>query len=309
MSTVKDGTYRFQCLANANGDDYFTLKTSGLVQGSSYDPSTDNQKWTVKKRLDGAYDIANVRTGGLLFVASPSGGETAHTLKVGGDVPMSWDFDTAGSKIKIKGTGSFAGKVADLSDNDRIILWDSYDGPNQTWFLEVVDTTLPPPPPPVPEPKWVATQRGNIPAGALQGGWQVDGRPLYVARAYFSEDATTRPGQAAPQLPGYCRISFSKGERTFDSYEVLVADPGTVRWVPFPPGEIDPTGVWAEGQTRLKPLVAGTLSNKGSLFVIRCMDEKNLLIGSGLTDSSWVGLNGRRYIVSDWNCEVLCYAK
>jgi len=298
MATVPDGTYRFQCFADNEGEDFFTLKSTGQVKADSLDEDSDTQKWKATKRSDGHYDIANAGTDALLAVASPTASETAYTLSVKGDNATSWDFDRSGNKIVLKATGQFTGKSADLSERDRVILWETNSLPNQRWILEFIAL-----PPPKVQPTWVAVQGTNIPPNAIVGGHEDDEPTLYVARAAIK--GSVHPGKAGKQLPGNCRVTWGSQEFASSNYEVLVASPGTYKWVPLPDGpenQIDLSSVQ-------RMIVGGrNVDMNVALYPLRAPYNGALIPGAGRNGGFSLGLNGVRVTSPTTGREVLCYA-
>jgi len=289
-ASLANGSYRFQN-ATDNGDkDYFTLTTTGQIKGAPLDASSDTQKWQVTKRSDGYYDIANVATGALLAVASPNSDESEYTLSVTGDNATSWDVKLSGSKAVLQATGTFAGKVADLSDGDRTILWEDNGLPNQRWIPVFLAAPV--------QPAWISVQGANIPANAVVSGYESDEPTLYVARAQI--DGLWHPGKAGKQLPGNCRIPWGSSETVTSSYQVLVASPGTYKWVPIPDGPLDLTQV-------PKLIVGGSEPVAGTLYSIRGPYAGALIPGKAHAKGFWLGLNGS-YVNPSTGREVLCYA-
>jgi len=87
------------------------------------------------------------------------------------------------------------------------------------------------------KPTWVACQGSDIPDNAVVAGYE-DGEPtLYVARGSVGASDLT-PGKAGKRL-GKCLVSWTDTERSISSYEVLIASPGTYKWVPIPDGAMD----------------------------------------------------------------------
>jgi len=304
--TVKDGIYRFQSLSPADGNDYLTLKTRGQVEGGPLDSSSNTQKWKVTKRSDGLYDVVNLSNDALLAIASPNGVEQSHTLNVRGDITTPWDFELFGSKILIKGVGQLSGEVVDLSDRNRCILRkEVLDRPQQIWILEVVDNT-----PSKVQPTWVLVHGTNIPDNAIQGGWEADGSPLYVARVEVTggkNGTLHRAGYAGHHVDGICRVAYGP-EHKFNQYEVLVADPGTYKWVPYFPGTLT-SCAWSENHTPARPiLVMRGDPNFGRIFVTRTCYEHALIPGHATTTKTWLGYDGKAVEVTSLNSEVLCYA-
>jgi hypothetical protein len=68
---------------------------------------------------------------------------------------------------------------------------------------------------------WVRAQNGRVPAGAVQGGHEADGTPLYVARARYM--GGVHPGKIRKGFGG-AHITYAGKEIEVPDYEVLVGD-------------------------------------------------------------------------------------
>lgn len=68
---------------------------------------------------------------------------------------------------------------------------------------------------------WVPSAGGNLPAGAIQGGNEADGKPLYLCRAKNGRDGGIHPGKIRKEF-GACNIGWGGKEVSVRSYEVLV---------------------------------------------------------------------------------------
>ncbi|PAB59452.1 DM9 repeat-containing protein [Anaeromicrobium sediminis] len=66
--------------------------------------------------------------------------------------------------------------------------------------------------------KWVAMSDGTIPDGALKFGYEADGTPLYVARAYYA--GGLHLGKVRPGFEG-ALIPYAGTEVVVKFYEVL----------------------------------------------------------------------------------------
>ncbi len=74
---------------------------------------------------------------------------------------------------------------------------------------------------------WVPASGGAIPPGAMQGGYESGGEPLFVCRVSYN--GSVQPGKVRPGFGG-CNFPFGGQEVTRPRYEVLV---GTgFDWVP-----------------------------------------------------------------------------
>ena len=67
--------------------------------------------------------------------------------------------------------------------------------------------------------KWVQASGGNIPVGAIKAGKEADGKPLYIARAYY--EGGLHPGKVRPEF-GAANIPWGHKEVKVYNYEVLV---------------------------------------------------------------------------------------
>ena len=76
-----------------------------------------------------------------------------------------------------------------------------------------------------PAPKWVTVRNGRMPRGVFIGGRE-PGRTLPVCRAAFNKGV--HPGKV---VAGKCNIGWGGKERTFTSYQVLVASSKSFRWM------------------------------------------------------------------------------
>ncbi len=87
---------------------------------------------------------------------------------------------------------------------------------------------------------WVAARGGEVPGGAIIGGWE-PGRTLYVCRGWY------RGGMHPGKIVGSnCNIGWGGDEVLLDPYEVLVGDNGAVRWVDASYGGV-PAGAFSGG--------------------------------------------------------------
>lgn len=68
---------------------------------------------------------------------------------------------------------------------------------------------------------WVRAQNGRVPAGAVQGGHEADGTPLYVARARYM--GGVHPGKIRKGFGG-AHVTYAGKEVEVSDYEVLVGD-------------------------------------------------------------------------------------
>ncbi|KDQ08953.1 hypothetical protein BOTBODRAFT_540120 [Botryobasidium botryosum FD-172 SS1] len=76
---------------------------------------------------------------------------------------------------------------------------------------------------------WILAEGTNIPQGALEGGRDGDGSPLYIARAYY--EGGLHLGKAGRHLGKGASIPYGGKEVEVEKYEILLADPNRVKWV------------------------------------------------------------------------------
>lgn len=109
---------------------------------------------------------------------------------------------------------------------------------------------------------WVPVTGSEIPEGAIVGGQDTDGSPIYIGRA--SHEGALIPGKAIKDH-GVCYVAWGGGEHGKDSYEVLVGDAGN--WIATSnagiPNNALPAGESEEGE----PLFVGRVPHEGSLTV------------------------------------------
>jgi len=107
---------------------------------------------------------------------------------------------------------------------------------------------------------WVAGQAGIVPPGAIAGGNEADGTPLYIIRAPFEGGLV--PGKYNPQYrTGY--IPYGGKEQELRSFEFLVSDWQPLRGTNVPPDAFQ----------------AGRESNGAPLYIIRAQYGNDLQIG------------------------------
>jgi len=320
---LTNGDYRFKSASPSVSNNYLGIRSAGQVFGVAQDAYSDEQKWRVTKRSDGYYDIHNVGTDSLLRVNPPSKGDIAYTLNVQGTKDVPWDLENFNGYIIFKCTGKYAPNVIDLNTRDRAVLWDSSKQPNQLWIAENLSGGSAPTPGPLPNtntntntpdrpaakanPQWVPVQGANIPPNAIQGGWEADGTPIYVARAWFSNLNAYRQGKAGRHLRGYCLIPQDHKENVFNNYEVLVGEPGSYQWVLYPPGNLDPSKLWTENRKLAKPIDAGRDPQWGDRYVVQTIHKNAVICGKASRQNVWIPADGTEQHVHG-NSLVLCYA-
>jgi len=325
---LEDGEYRFKSATPAAGRNYLTVRSSGQVFGAALDAVSEDQMWRVAKRSDGFYDITSAGAESLLRVNPPSKGDIAYTLNVRGAKDVPWDLEECHGHIVFKCTGKYAPNVMDLNTRDRIVLWDRSEQPNQLWIAEnlsggyaPIPKTLPssipagPAPTSAPTPKikphWVTVHGANIPDNAIQGGWEATGDPLYLARVPRLDGSNSNLGTAGRHLHGICQIANCDGERvkTFNTYEVLVADEGAYKWVPTFADNLSAnlSGFVSEKRTLVRPVLAWESAGpRGEAFVLRSYYNGAVLPGYTQWGIPFVE-RGTAVPIKGTNCEVLCY--
>ncbi|KAJ3139672.1 hypothetical protein HDU90_009173 [Geranomyces variabilis] len=82
----------------------------------------------------------------------------------------------------------------------------------------------------LPPVQWVLTENEHIPSGAIKGGQDAKGNPLYIARAYF--DNAIHIGSASTTFKDGAHIAYKGKQREVKTYEVLLGFENAVRWVP-----------------------------------------------------------------------------
>jgi len=108
---------------------------------------------------------------------------------------------------------------------------------------------------------WVAAEAGNVPEGAVVSGFD-NGQDLYVGRA--SHEGELIPGKLLP-AHGVVYIPWGGLEIAKEEYEVFVAAPDAVSWVPSSGGSVPdnaiPGGLSEDGQT----LYIGRAPHEGTM--------------------------------------------
>jgi len=118
---------------------------------------------------------------------------------------------------------------------------------------------------------FIRVQGGNFPHNALIGGYEADGRPLYVARC--QHEGGWHPGKAAPHFNG-ANFAYGGVEINTQNFELLVVDgrqASTAHWVV-------PSGNTA-GVLQQYAFPAGKEADGRPLWVARAKHEGGLHIG------------------------------
>ncbi|KAJ2830518.1 hypothetical protein FBU31_001860 [Coemansia sp. 'formosensis'] len=78
--------------------------------------------------------------------------------------------------------------------------------------------------------EWVKASNGAIPSNAIAQGVERDGRPLYIARAFFK--GGLHPGKAAPHLAnGGFATGYGGQTQELNEYFVLCGDINCAQWI------------------------------------------------------------------------------
>ncbi|KAJ2075778.1 hypothetical protein IW146_000446 [Coemansia sp. RSA 922] len=78
--------------------------------------------------------------------------------------------------------------------------------------------------------EWVKSSNGMIPSNAIAQGVERDGRPLYIARAFFK--GGLHPGKAAPHLAnGGFATGYAGHTVELNEYFVLCGDINRAQWI------------------------------------------------------------------------------
>ncbi|KAJ3045774.1 hypothetical protein HDV00_007900 [Rhizophlyctis rosea] len=142
--------------------------------------------------------------------------------------------------------------------------WRQEAAERQKAFLEAVQKNEKLPP-----TSWILTEGNNIPQGALIGGNEADGRPLYIARAFHKNGVHV--GKAAHHLEDGAHIAYGGKEISKSAYEVLCGFENAVKWV--------------DGHKKLKldegmNLVEGGKEGDGTpLFIAQALHKDSIVPG------------------------------
>ncbi|KAJ1918775.1 hypothetical protein H4219_002394 [Mycoemilia scoparia] len=80
------------------------------------------------------------------------------------------------------------------------------------------------------QPQWVKASNGQIPPGAIIGGLDKNGEPLFIARAYYNNGI--HPGEAGRQIEGGgFSFSYDSDQIFLSQYEVLCGNGKLLTWV------------------------------------------------------------------------------
>ncbi|RWS28559.1 uncharacterized protein B4U80_08191 [Leptotrombidium deliense] len=105
--------------------------------------------------------------------------------------------------------------------------------------------------------RWVAASDGYIPDGALLGGEDVNGEPLFVCRSLHAHKGETHklPGKLVPTHK-VCYVAFKGKEIAKRKYQVLVAEKG-LKWKDAPKGRWCENAVIGGEKHSGEPLLIG----------------------------------------------------
>ncbi|KAI0067170.1 hypothetical protein BV25DRAFT_1911842 [Artomyces pyxidatus] len=143
---------------------------------------------------------------------------------------------------------------------------------------------------------WVLTQGHTIPAGALIGGTDAHGNPIYIARAFI--EGGLQIGKASPTFKKGAAIGFQCEMIELPTYEILLGDANAVHWVPasgpFSPGALRP--VEGGQDDKNVPLYISQAEYHGGVHPGKC--SPNL-------GGAWIAFGGEEHEVKEYR--VLCY--
>ncbi|KAJ1940536.1 hypothetical protein FBU59_003782 [Linderina macrospora] len=137
--------------------------------------------------------------------------------------------------------------------------------------------------------EWVAARDGSIPPRAIAGGVERDGRPLFIARAFFK--GGMHPGKAAPHIEnGGFAMGWGGREHNLNEYFVLCGNANAIQWVAVE-GAVD-----ANAPYRL--VEAGKEADGEQLFVAKANFQNSQQLGKAgrhLRSGMSLGYGGREH--------------
>jgi hypothetical protein len=146
---------------------------------------------------------------------------------------------------------------------------------------------------------WVLVEgRDKIPKAALVVGKDKDGYSIFVARAYFEHGLQI--GKASAHFKQGSAIGYAGKVIELPTFEILVADPQGVRWVPY-------SSQLNVEELRAKPVEGGKEANGSLLYVARVNYNGGVhpaKCGEHLP-AAHLAFGGTEVLVEDY--EVLCY--
>ncbi|XP_049873807.1 uncharacterized protein LOC126372183 isoform X1 [Pectinophora gossypiella] len=107
---------------------------------------------------------------------------------------------------------------------------------------------------------WVDATGGQVPPGAVVGGQDTSGEPLYVVRA--RHEGALLPGKLVPSH-GCAYVPWGGQEHGKPEYQVLVGGPNN--WVPTSGSNIPPNALPGGESEDGEPLMVGRVRHEGSL--------------------------------------------
>nr|XP_043067383.1 natterin-4-like [Drosophila bipectinata] len=111
---------------------------------------------------------------------------------------------------------------------------------------------------------WIhSTSQSALPLGAVKGGYDTDGSPLYVGRAYH--EGSLLPAKVSPSR-GLAYVANYGKEHRKTNYDVLVGE--GYRWIPDNYGHVPATAV-----------IGGKNKQGETLYIGRAMYKNSLVIG------------------------------
>jgi len=111
-------------------------------------------------------------------------------------------------------------------------------------------------------PCWIPSGNGQVPPGAVQGGQDTNGEPVFVARAQHESDLV--PGKLIPSHQ-VAYVAFGGSEHPHSNYEVLCGC--NPQWVPANGSNV-PSNAVPAGQTgQGEPLFVGRVNHEGAVTV------------------------------------------
>lgn len=148
---------------------------------------------------------------------------------------------------------------------------------------------------------WVLTEGHNFPQGALVGGQDDSGKPIYIARGFHEN--SIQVGKASHSLKHGAVIGYGHKEIDLPKYEILLGDPRAIQWVPTS-GRLSVSGGTFNGARLVSggnepdgtPLYIAQAEYKGHVVVGKCSEKLN---------DAFVVWDGKEREVKHY--KVLCY--
>ncbi|KAJ3287811.1 hypothetical protein HK104_008453 [Borealophlyctis nickersoniae] len=116
---------------------------------------------------------------------------------------------------------------------------------------------------------WILTDGNHIPAGAIKGGQEADGTPLYITRAFHK--GGVHIGKISPKM-NKAHFSYGGKEIEDDKYEILLGYENAVKWVDGS-GKLNLQGnkpVEAGREEDGRPLYIAQAHHKGGVHPGKC---------------------------------------